>query len=206
MRFSIKPPKKAKVKLQKVGGLLKALMDLIGDLLAAEGQVDSEVRVDLVDQEALVDLEALVDQEALVTGALLVEDQELLVVPICHLGEHQVDQMLDHLEVHLVGHQEDHLEDQWEDHLEGRLEDLAQEEYHHGVHLEVLEDRLEQEVLEGHQVACHLHGWLAQEDHRGDPLECHLGEWLPRQELVMPPSLASGLNTQLQMERGTFIK
>ena len=198
MRFSIKLPKKAKVKLQKVGGLLKALMDLIGDLLAVEGQVDSEVRVDLVDQEALV------------TGALLVEDQELLVVPICHLGEHQVDQMLDHLEVHLVGHQEDHLEDQWEDHLEGRLEgrleDLAQEECHHGVHLEVLEDRLEQEVLEGHQVACHLHGWLDLEDHRGDPLECLLGEWLPRQELVMPPSLASGLNTQLQMERGTKIK
>ena len=70
----------------------------------------------------------------------------------------------------------------------------------------MLEDRLEQEVLEGHLVACHLHGWLDLEDHQGDPLECLLGEWLPRQEPAMPPSLANGLNTQLQMERGTFIK
>ena len=110
--------------------------------------------------------------------------------------------MLDHLEVRLVGHQEDHLEDQWEGRLEGRPEHLDQEECHHGVHLEVLEDHLEQEVLEGRRVACRLHGWLDPGDHLGDPLECLLGEWPLRQELVMLPSLASGLNTQLQMERG----
>jgi hypothetical protein len=176
MRFSTKPLKKAKVKLQKAGGLLKDLMDLIGDLLGAEGQVD---------------LEVLVDQAVLVTGALLVEDQGLLAVPVCHLGEDQVGKMQDHLEVRLVDHQEDH------------LEDLDQEECHHGVHLEVLEDRLEQEVhLGDHRVACRLHGWLDLVDHLGDPLECLLGEWPPRQVLGMLPSLASGLNTQLQMERG----
>jgi hypothetical protein len=178
MRFSTKPLKKAKVKLQKAGGLLKDLMVLIGDLLGAEGQVDLEV---LVDQAAL---------EALVTGALLVADQGLLAVPVCHLGEDQVGQMQDHLEVRLVDHQEDH------------LEDLDQEECHHGVHLEVLEDHLEQEVLEGRRVACRLHGWLDPGDHLGDPLECLLGEWPPLQVLEMLPSLASGLNTQLQMERG----
>jgi len=105
-----------------------------------------------------------------------------------------------------VGHQEEHLEDQWEDRLEGRLEHLEQEECRHGVRLEVLEDRLEQEVLEdrleGRRVACRLHGWLDPGDHLEDPLECLLGEWPLRQELVMPPSLASGLNTQLQMEKG----
>lgn len=85
MRFSIKPPKKVKVKLQKAGGLLRDLMDLIGDLLGVEGQVDLEVRVD---QEVL---------EALVTGALLVEDLGLLAVPVYHLGEDQVGQMRDHL-------------------------------------------------------------------------------------------------------------
>ena len=190
MRFSIKLPRKVKVKLQKAGGLLRDLMDLIGDLLGVEGQVDLGVRVD---QEVL---------EALVTGALLVEDLGLLEVPVCHLGEDQVGQMLDHLEVRLVGHQEDHLEDQWEGRLEGRPEHLDQEECHHGVHLEVLEDHLEQEVLEGRRVACRLHGWLDPGDHLGDPLECLLGEWPLRQELVMLPSLASGLNTQLQMERG----
>jgi hypothetical protein len=179
MRFSTKPLKKAKVKLQKAGGLLKDLMDLIGDLLGAEGQVDLEV---LVDQAVL---------EALVTGALLVADQGLLAVPVCHLGEDQVGQMQDHLEARLVAHQEDH------------LGDLDQEECHHGVHLEVLEDRLEQEVhLGDRRVACRLHGWLDLVDHLGDPLECLLGEWPPRQVLVMLPSLASGLNTQLQMERG----
>ena len=190
MRFSIKLPKKVKVKLQKAGGLLRDLMDLIGDLLGVEGQVDLGVRVD---QEVL---------EALVTGALLVEDLGLLAVPVCHLGEDQVGQLLDHLEVRLVGHQEDHLEDQWEGRLEGRPEHLDQEECHHGVHLEVLEDHLEQEVLEGRRVACRLHGWLDPGDHLGDPLECLLGGWPLRQELVMLPSLASGLNTQLQMERG----
>jgi len=197
MRFSIKPPKKVKVKLQKAGGLLRDLMDLIGDLLGVEDQVDLEVREDLVDQEVL---------EALVTGVLLVAGLGLLAVPVCHLGEDQVGQMLDHLEVRLVGHQEDHLEDQWEDRLEGQPEHPDQEECHHGVHLEVLEDRLEQEVLEdrleGRRVACRLHGWLDLGDHLEDPLECLLGEWPPRQELVMLPSLASGLNTQLQMERG----
>jgi len=85
MRFSIRPPKKVKVKLQKAGGLLRDLMDLIGDLLGVEGQVDLEVRVD---QEVL---------EALVTGALLVEDLGLLAVPVYHLGEDQVGQMRDHL-------------------------------------------------------------------------------------------------------------
>ena len=198
MRFSIRPPKKVKVKLQKAGGLLRDLMGLIGDLLGVEGQVDLEVRVD---QEVL---------EALVTGALLVEDLGLLAVPVYHLGEDQVGQMLDHLEVRLVGHQEDHLEDQWEDRLEGQPEHPDQEECHHGVHLEVLEDRLEQEVLEdrleGRRVACRLHGWLDPGDHLEDPLECLLGEWPLRQELVMPPSLASGLNTQLQMERGLSIE
>ena len=179
MRFSTKPLKKAKVKLQKAGGLLKDLMDLIGDLLGAEGQVDLEV---LVDQAAL---------EALVTGVLLVADQGLLAVPVCHLGEDQVGQMQDHLEVRLVAHQEDH------------LGDLDQGECHHGVHLEVLEDRLEQEVhLGDRRVVCRLHGWLDLVDHLGDPLECLLGEWPPRQVLEMLPSLASGLNTQLQMERG----
>ena len=121
--------------------------------------------------------------------------------------------MPDHLEAHLVGHQEDHLEGQWEDHLEGQLGDLDQEECHHGVHLEALEDHLEQEVLEdrpvdhlgGRRVACPLHGWLDLEDHLGDPLECLLGEWLPHQELVMLLNLASGLNTQHQMERGMSI-
>jgi len=184
MRFSIKPPKRAKVKLQKAGGHPRDLMDLIGDLLEVEGQVDLEVRVDLGVLEALV------------TGDLLVADLGLLAVPVCHLGE-------DHLEVHLVGHQEDHLEVQWE----GRPGDLDQEECHHGAHLEALEDHLEQEDrledhLGGRRVACPLHGWLDLEDHLADPLECLLGEWPPRQELVMLPSLASGLNTQLQMERG----
>ena len=207
MRFSIKPLKRAKVKLQKVGGLLKDLMDLTGALLGAEGQEHLEVQVDLGDQE---DLELL---EALVTGGLLVVDLELPAVPVCHHGEDQEGQMPDHLEAHLVGHQEDHLEDQWEDHLEGQLGDLDQEECHHGVHLEALEDHLEQEVLEDHpvdhlggrRVACPLHGWLDLEDHLGDPLECLLGEWLPHQELVMLLNLASGLNTQHQMERGMSV-
>ena len=195
MKFSINPPKRAKVKLQRAGGLPRDLMDLTGALLGVEGQVDLGVRVDL---------------EVLVIGGLPVADLGLLVVPVCHLGEDQVGQMQDHLEGHLVGHQEDHLGGQWEDHLEGQPEDLDQEECHHGVHLEALEDHLEQEALVdrledhlgGHQVACPLPGWLDLGDHLEVLLECHLGEWLPRQELVMLPSLASGLNTQLQMEKG----
>jgi len=201
MRFSIKPLKRAKVKLQKAGGLPRDLMGLIGALPGAEDQVGLEVRVDLEDLGVL---------EALVTGGLLVADLGLLAVLVCHLGEDLVGQMPDHLEVRLVGRQEDHLEGRWEDLLEDQLGDLDQEECHHGVHLEALEDHLEQEALEdppadhlgGHRVACPLHGWLDLEDHLGDPLECLLGEWLPRQELATLPSLASGLNTQLQMERG----
>jgi len=174
---------------------------LIGVLLGAEGQVDLEVRVDLGGQE---------DLEVLVIGGLLVVDPGLLAVLVCHLGEDQVVQMQDHPEDRLVGHQEDHLEGQWEDRLEGQPEDLDLEECHHGAHLEVLEDHLEQgalvdrlaDHLGDHQEACLLHGWLDLGDHPEDLLECRLGEWLPRQELVMLPSLASGLNTQLQMEKG----
>jgi len=163
--------------------------------------VDLEVRVDLGAQE---------DLEVLVIGGLLVVGLALRVVPVCRLGEDQAGQMQVHLGDHLVGHQEDHLEGQWEDRQEGQLEDLALEECHHGVHLEALEDHLEQEALEdrlaahlgGHQEACLLHGWLDLGDHLEDLLECRPGEWLPRQELVTLPSLASGLNTQLQMEKG----
>jgi len=201
MRCSINPPKRVKVKLQRAGGLLRDLMDLIGALLGAEGQVDLGVQVDLGGQE---------DLEVLVIGGLQAAVLGLLVVPVCHLGEDQVGQMQDHPEDRLVGHQEDHLEVQWEGHLEGHPEDLDQEECHRGVHLEALEGHLEQEALvdrladhlEGHRAACPLRGWLDLGDHLEDLLECLLGEWLLRQELVMPPSLASGLNTQLQMEKG----
>ena len=201
MRFSINPPKRAKVKLQRAGGLPRDLMDLIGALLGAEGQVDLGARVDLGGQE---------DLEVLVIGGLQGVVLGLLVDPVCHLGADQVGQMQDHPEVRLVGHQEDHLEVQWEDHLEGQLEDLDQEECHHGVHLEALEAHLEQEALVdrladhlgGHRVACPLPGWLDLGDHLEDLLECLLGEWLPHQELEMLLSLASGQNTQLQMEKG----
>ena len=180
MKFSINPLKRTKVKLQKVEEILKDLTDLIGVLQGVE--------------------------DLGVTGDLLVVDQGL-VVPLYLLGEGQEGQIMV-LEVRLVGHLEVHQGGQWEVHLEGQLEDLGLEECHPGDPLEAQGDHLELEVPEdhqgGHQAACPLHGWLDLGGHLGDLLECLHGEWLPRQELAMLPSLASGLNIQHQMERGSI--
>ena len=64
------------------------------------------------------------------------------------------------------------------------------------------EAHLEEDRLAGHLVVCPHRGWLDLEGHLGDLLECHRGVWLPHLGLVMPLSLASGLNIQLQMVKG----
>ena len=161
-------------------------METIGVLLVEQSQV------------------ALGVLEVLVTGDHLVEDLEVQVVQACHHGE---DLVLDRLEDHPEDHLGDHLAGQWEDHLGVLLEHLVQEECPPGGRLEGQVDHLElegplEDRLAGHLVVCPHRGWLDLEGHLGDLLECHRGVWLPHLGLVMPLSLASGLNIQLQMVKG----
>ena len=187
MNSSTNPRKRVKVKLLRVEDLLWDLMETIGVLLVEQSQV------------------ALGVQEVLVTGDHLVEVQ---VVQACHHGEHLVlDRLEDRLEDHLEDHPGDHLAGQWEDHLVVLLEHLVQEECPPGGRLEGQVDHLEleghlEDRLAGHLVVCPHRGWLDLEGHLGDLLECPRGVWLPHLELVMPLSLASGLNIQLQMVKG----
>lgn len=190
MNSSTNPRKRVKVKLLRVEDLLWDLMETIGVLLVEQSQV------------------ALGVQEVLVTGDHLVEDLEVQVVQACHHGEHLVlDRLEDRLEDHLEDHLGDHLAGQWEDHLVVLLEHLVQEECPPGGRLEGQVDHLEleghlEDRLAGHLVVCPHRGWLDLEGHLGDLLECPRGVWLPHLELVMPLSLASGLNIQLQMVKG----
>ena len=186
MNSSTNPRKRVKVKLLRVEDLLWDLMETIGVLLVEQSQV------------------ALGVQEVLVTGDHLVEDLEVQVVQACHHGE---DLVLDRLEDHPEDHLGDHLAGQWEDHLGVLLEHLVQEECPPGGRLEGQVDHLElegplEDRLAGHLVVCPHRGWLDLEGHLGDLLECHRGVWLPHLGLVMPLSLASGLNIQLQMVKG----
>lgn len=186
MNSSTNPRKRVKVKLLRVEDLLWDQMETIGVLLVEQSQV------------------ALGVQEVLVTGDHLVEDLEVQVVQACHHGE---DLVLDRLEDHPEDHLGDHLAGQWEDHLGVLLEHLVQEECPPGGRLEGQVDHLEleghlEDRLAGHLVVCPHHGWLDLEGHLGDLLECHRGVWLPHLGLVMPLSLASGLNIQLQMVKG----
>ena len=190
MNSSTNPRKRVKVKLLRVEDLLWDLMETIGVLLVEQSQV------------------ALGVQEVLVTGDHLVEDLEVQVVQACHHGEDLVlDRPEDRLEDHLEDHLGDHLAGQWEDHLVVLLEHLVQEECPPGGRLEGQVDHLEleghlEDRLAGHLVVCPHLGWLDLEGHLGDHLECHRGVWLPHLGLVMPLSLASGLNIQLQMVKG----
>ena len=186
MNSSTNPRKRVKVKLLRVEDLLWDLMETIGVLLVEQSQV------------------ALGVLEVLVTGDHLVEDLEVQVVQACHHGE---DLVLDRLEDHPEDHLGDHLAGQWEDHLGVLLEHLVQEECPPGGRLEGQVDHLElegplEDRLAGHLVVCPHRGWLDLEGHLGDLLECHRGVWLPHLGLVMPLSLASGLNIQLQMVKG----
>ena len=186
MNSSTNPRKRVKVKLLRAEDLLWDLMETIGVLLVEQSQV------------------ALGVQEVLVTGDHLVEDLEVQVVQACHHGE---DLVLDRLEDHPEDHLGDHLAGQWEDHLGVLLEHLVQEECPPGGRLEGQVDHLEleghlEDRLAGHLVVCPHRGWLDLEGHLGDLLECHRGVWLPHLGLVMPLSLASGLNIQLQMVKG----
>ena len=187
MNSSTNPRKRVKVKLLRAEDLLWDLMETIGVLLVEQSQV------------------ALGVQEVLVTGDHLVEDLEVQVVQACHHGEDHL--VLDRLEDHLEDHLGDHLAGQWEDHLGVLLEHLVQEECPPGGRLEGQVDHLElegplEDRLAGHLVVCPHRGWLDLEGHLGDLLECHRGVWLPHLGLVMPLSLASGLNIQLQMVKG----
>ena len=186
MNSSTNPRKRVKVKLLRAEDLLWDQMETIGVLLVEQSQV------------------ALGVQEVLVTGDHLVEDLEVQVVQACHHGE---DLVLDRLEDHPEDHLGDHLAGQWEDHLGVLLEHLVQEECLPGGRLEGQVDHLEleghlEDRLAGHLVVCPHRGWLDLEGHLGDLLECHRGAWLPHLGLVMPLSLASGLNIQLQMVKG----
>ena len=186
MNSSTNPRKRVKVKLLRAEDLLWDQMETIGVLLVEQSQV------------------ALGVQEVLVTGDHLVEDLEVQVVQACHHGE---DLVLDRLEDHPEDHLGDHLAGQWEDHLGVLLEHLVQEECPPGGRLEGQVDHLEleghlEDRLAGHLVVCPHRGWLDLEGHLGDLLECHRGVWLPHLGLVMPLSLASGLNIQLQMVKG----
>ena len=186
MNSSTNPRKRVKVKLLRAEDLLWDQMETIGVLLVEQSQV------------------ALGVQEVLVTGDHLVEDLEVQVVQACHHGE---DLVLDRLEDHPEDHLGDHLAGQWEDHLGFLLEHLVQEECPPGGRLEGQVDHLEleghlEDRLAGHLVVCPHRGWLDLEGHLGDLLECHRGVWLPHLGLVMPLSLASGLNIQLQMVKG----
>ena len=187
MNSSTNPRKRVKVKLLRAEDLLWDLMETIGVLLVEQSQV------------------ALGVQEVLVTGDHLVEDLEVQVVQACHHGEDHLvlDRLVDHLEDHLG----DRLAGQWQDHLAALLEHLVQEECPPGGRLEGQVDHLEleghlEDRLAGHLVVCPHRGWLDLEGHLGDLLECHRGVWLPHLGLVMPLSLASGLNIQLQMVKG----
>lgn len=190
MNSSTNPRKRVKVKLLRAEDLLWDLMETIGVLLVEQSQV------------------ALGVQEVLVTGDHLVEDLEVQVVQACHHGEDLVlDRLEDRPEDHLEDHLVDHLAGQWEDHLGVQLEHLVQEECPPGGRLEGQVDHLEleghlEDRLAGHLVVCPHRGWLDLEGHQGDLLECHRGVWLPHLGLVMPLSLASGLNIQLQMVKG----
>ena len=190
MNSSTNPRKRVKVKLLRAEDLLWDLMETIGVLLVEQSQV------------------ALGVQEVLVTGDHLVEDLEVQVVQACHHGEDLVlDRLEDRPEDHLEDHLVDHLAGQWEDHLGVLLEHLVQEECPPGGRLEGQVDHLElegplEDRLAGHLVVCPHRGWLDLEGHQGDLLECHRGVWLPHLGLVMPLSLASGLNIQLQMVKG----
>ena len=190
MNSSTNPRKRVKVKLLRAEDLLWDLMETIGVLLVEQSQV------------------ALGVQEVLVTGDHLVEDLGVQVVQACHHGEDLVlDRQEDRLEDHLEDHLGDHLAGQWEDHLGVLLEHLVQEECPPGGRLEGQVDHLEleghlEDRLAGHLVVCPHRGWLDLEGHLGDLLECHRGVWLPHLGLVMPLSLASGLNIQLQMVKG----
>ena len=190
MNSSTNPRKRVKVKLLRVEDLLWDLMETIGVLLVEQSQV------------------ALGVQEVLVTGDHLVEDLEVQVVQACHHGEDLVlDRLEDRPEDHLEDHLVDHLAGQWEDHLGVLLEHLVLEECPPGGRLEEQVDHLEleghqEDRLAGHLVVCPHRGWLDLEGHLGDLLECHRGVWLPHLGLVMPLSLASGLNIQLQMVKG----
>ena len=186
MNSSTNPRKRVKVKLLRAEDLLWDQMETIGVLLVEQSQV------------------ALGVQEVLVTGDHLVEDLEVQVVQACHHGE---DLVLDRLEDHPEDHLGDHLAGQWEDHLGVLLEHLVLEECPPGGRLEEQVDHLEleghqEDRLAGHLVVCPHRGWLDLEGHLGDLLECHRGAWLPHLGLVMPLSLASGLNIQLQMVKG----
>ena len=190
MNSSTNPRKRVKVKLLRAEDLLWDLMETIGVLLVEQSQV------------------ALGVQEVPVTGDHLVEDLEVQVVQACHHGEDLVlDRLEDRPEDHLEDHLVDHLAGQWEDHLGVQLEHLVQEECPPGGRLEEQVDHLEleghqEDRLAGHLVVCPHRGWLDLEGHLGDLLECHRGVWLPHLGLVMPLSLASGLNIQLQMVKG----
>ena len=190
MNSSTNPRKRVKVKLLRVEDLLWDQMETIGVLLVEQSQV------------------ALGVQEVLVTGDHLVEDLEVQVVQACHHGEDLVlDRLEDRPEDHLEDHLVDHLAGQWEDHLGVLLEHLVLEECPPGGRLEEQVDHLElegplEDRLAGHLVVCPHRGWLDLEGHLGDLLECHRGVWLPHLGLVMPLSLASGLNIQLQMVKG----
>ena len=187
MNSSTNPRKRVKVKLLRAEDLLWDQMETIGVLLVEQSQV------------------ALGVLEVLVTGDHLVEDLEVQVVQACHHGEDHL--VLDRLEDHPEDHLGDHLAGQWEDHLGVLLEHLVQEECPPGGRLEGQVDHLEleghlEDRLAGHLVVCPHRGWLDLEGHLGDLLECHRGVWLPHLGLVMPLSLASGLNIQLQMVKG----
>ena len=190
MNSSTNPRKRVKVKLLRVEDLLWDQMETIGVLLVEQSQV------------------ALGVQEVLVTGDHLVEDLEVQVVQACHHGEDLVlDRLEDRPEDHLEDHLVDHLAGQWEDHLGVLLEHLVLEECPPGGRLEGQVDHLEleghlEDRLAGHLVVCPHRGWLDLEGHLVDLLECHRGVWLPHLGLVMPLSLASGLNIQLQMVKG----
>ena len=190
MNSSTNPRKRVKVKLLRAEDLLWDQMETIGVLLVEQSQV------------------ALGVQEVPVTGDHLVEDLEVQVVQACHHGEDLVlDRLEDRPEDHLEDHLVDHLAGQWEDHLGVLLEHLVQEECPRGGRLEGQVDHLEleghlEDRLAGHLVVCPHRGWLDLEGHLGDLLECHRGVWLPHLGLVMPLSLASGLNIQLQMVKG----
>ena len=190
MNSSTNPRKRVKVKLLRVEDLLWDQMETIGVLLVEQSQV------------------ALGVQEVLVTGDHLVEDLEVQVVQACHHGEDLVlDRLEDRPEDHLEDHLVDHLAGQWEDHLGVLLEHLVLEECPPGGRLEGQVDHLEleghlEDRLAGHLVVCPHRGWLDLEGLLGGLLECHRGVWLPHLGLVMPLSLASGLNIQLQMVKG----
>ena len=190
MNSSTNPRKRVKVKLLRVEDLLWDQMETIGVLLVEQSQV------------------ALGVLEVLVTGDHLVEDLEVQVVQACHHGEDLVlGRLGDRLEDHLEDCLGDHLAGPWEDHLGVLLEHLVLEECPPGGRLEGQVDHLEleghlEDRLAGHLVVCPHRGWLDLEGHLGDLLECHRGVWLPHLGLVMPLSLASGLNIQLQMVKG----